>query len=79
MNTQLFTLQIIAIIIAWFVIGAVFDFLKLALMLGARYINFIPKTIKDASHSAKLNFVRDSFFFRLIRLALTVIELFLHF
>jgi hypothetical protein len=76
MNTQLFTLQIIAIIFAWFVIGAVFDFIKFALMLGERYINFIPRIIKGASRSAKLNFVRDNFFFRLTRLALTVIELF---
>lgn len=56
MDTQLTTPQIIGIVIAWFVLGAAFDFFKIVLTFGGKYISFVPKVIKDTSRTTKKKF-----------------------
>lgn len=59
MEIQLTTPQIIGLVIAWFVLGAAFDFFKILLTFGGKYISFVPKIIKDKSRMTKKNFSGD--------------------
>lgn len=55
MDIQLTTPQIIGLVIAWFVFGAAFDFFRILLTFGGKYVSFVPKIIKDSSKSTKKN------------------------
>ena len=59
MDIQLTTPQVIGLVIAWFVLGAAFDFFKILLTFGGKYISFIPKVIKDSSRASKNNLSGD--------------------
>lgn len=76
MNIQLNLLQIAGTIIAWFLIGSVLDYLKAALATVGYFIYFIPEKIKNVSRSAKASLVKGDVFSGLMRLVLTVIEVF---
>lgn len=59
MNIQLETYQIVLIAVAWLIIGAALDFFKTILVLGGKYISFVPKVIKESSKITKQNFTGD--------------------
>lgn len=56
MDTQLTTPQIIGLVIAWFVFGAAFDFFKILLTFGGKYISFVPQKIKASSKAGRKYF-----------------------
>lgn len=55
-TTQLTTPQIIGLVIAWFVLGAAFDFFKILLTFGGRYMSFVPQKIKASSRTGRKYF-----------------------
>lgn len=59
MNYQLSPSQIVTILILWFIVGAALDFFKMVLVLGGKYLSFVPKIMKDSSQSTKHNFEGD--------------------
>lgn len=76
MNIQLFTLQTVLIIIAWFVTGAMLDFITLVIAIGGNSVKVLLGTIINTIHSTKVQLFRGNLFLRAVGLVLAVIELF---